>query len=251
MQDTKAERLRELSFGAPPQITQPKEIAIPLWPHQVSAAEYATLAPRLILSDHSGTGKDYCGIAALVATARRPLLVTAPPAFLSLWAEHIRRALPARRIVAFEKTTDISPTALRGPDVVLVRHRQFSRAAHVLADIGFRGLLFDQCQRLAVHWTQLAAAARLVAAGMASDSTIVASSSRACATPRSCAGVLEVLGLLDRNPRIAAVREKRTWGDVPDAAELVNGLRGECFLRRSAEAVLALKDGHGTRAFVA
>ena len=49
MFDSRVERLRELSRGAAPRIAQPKGIALPLHPHQVAAAEYASWAPRMIL----------------------------------------------------------------------------------------------------------------------------------------------------------------------------------------------------------
>jgi len=247
MYDSTAERLREISCGAAPLIEQPAEIAVRLAPHQIAAAEYATLAPRMILSDHPATGKDYCAIAALVETAERPLLVSAPPALLALWRERFQRALSDWHVVEFERSSDITPTALRGPDVVMVRHRQLARTSRLLEEVGFEGLIFDQCQMLACHWTQLATAARRVVAALPHGSRVVASSSQACATPRCLASVLEVLGLLGSNPRIAAVRHKRSWGDVPDAAELLDGLRGQCLLARSTDSVLALLGSNGVR----
>ena len=66
MYESRAGRLRELSRGATPRIPQPEGIALPLHPLQIAAAEYATLAPRMILGDPPGTGKDLSAIAAFV-----------------------------------------------------------------------------------------------------------------------------------------------------------------------------------------
>jgi hypothetical protein len=250
MHDSTRERLREISRGAAPRIEQPADIAVQLAPHQVVAAEYASLAPRMILSDHSGTGKDYCAIAALTEAGHRPLLISAPPLLLPVWREHFERALPDWSIVEFERSGDITRGTLRGPDVVLLRHRQLSSAPEILAEARFRGLILDQCQMLACSWSRLAIAARQVVAALPDESRVVASSSQAWATPRCLASVLEVLGLLDCNPAIAAIRHKRSWNEVSDAAELLDELRGECLLARSTDAVLALLAGDGARPLV-
>ncbi len=245
MHDSTRERLREISRGAAPRIEQPAGMAVQLAPHQVAAAEYASLAPRMILSDHSGTGKDYCAIAALMEAGHRPLLVSAPPVLLPVWREHFERALPDWSVVEFERSGDITRGTLRGPDVVLVRHRQLSNTSELLAGAGFGGLIFDQCQMLACSWSRLAIAARQVVAALPDESRVVASSSQAWATPRCLASVLEFLGLLDRNPTIAAIRHKRSWDEVSEAAELLDELRGQCLLARSADSVLALLAGDG------
>jgi hypothetical protein len=242
MYESRTERLRELSRGAAPRIPQPEGIALPLHPLQIAAAEYATLAPRMILGDPPGTGKDLSAIAAFVATAERPILVTAPPILLCTWREHFERALPDRRLVEFQQVDDIRPPALVGADVVMLRHRQFTRAADRLAGIGFGGMLFDQCQMLACRWTQLAESARKMVQSLPADATVVASSSQATATPRGLASAVEMLGLLERHPRLAAVRASRSWSDIPEAIEILDELRADCLLARGMHAVVALLD---------
>jgi hypothetical protein len=226
-------------------------MAVQLAPHQVAAAEYASLAPRMILSDPSGTGKDYCAIAAMVEADRLPLLVSAPPTLIPVWHDHFERALPEWNVVEFERSTDITVGTLRRCDVALIRHRQLSRSSELLGEAGFGGLIFDQCQMLACSWSQLAIATRSVVAALPDESPVVASSSQARSTPRCLAGVLEVLGLLDRFPAIAAVQRKRSWFEVPDAAEILDELRGQCLLARSKDSVLASLAGRGDRPLVA
>jgi hypothetical protein len=197
----------------------------------------------MIMGDPPGTGKDLSAIAALVATAERPFLVTAPPILLYTWWEHFDRALPNRQVVYFKRVEDITPRALEGADVVMLRHRQFTRTADRLTGIDFGGMVFDQCQMLACGWTQLAEAARKVVRSLPLDATIVASSSRVVATPRALAGAVELLGLLEQYPRLAAVRASRSWSDVPDALELLEELRADCLMARGMDAVSALRDG--------
>jgi hypothetical protein len=201
----------------------------------------------MILADPAGAGKDYSVIAALVATAQRPFLVTAPPVLLYTWREHFDRALPDHRVIYFKRVDDITQGALAGADVVMLHHRQFTRKADRLADIGFGGIVFDQCQMLACRWTQLAEAARKVVRSLPQDATVVASSSRAAATPRALAGTLEVLGLLERYPHLADIRTDRSWSDILAARELIEELRADCLLARSMDSALALLGGFEAR----
>lgn len=251
MHDITTERRREISRGAAPRIEQPPEIAVELAPHQVAAAEYATLAPRMILGDVTGTARAYTAIAAQVEAGERPLLVSAPPVLLPMWRDHFERALPKWSVAEFECSRDITRGTLRGPDVVLIRHRQLSRTSNLLAEVGFGGLIFDECQMLACSWSQLAIASRRVVASMPDDSRIVASSPQVATTPRCLAGVLEVLGLLDHFPALAAVRRKRSWCEVSGAAEILDELKGVCLLARSTDSLRALPVDHEARPLAA
>lgn len=245
MYNGRTERLRELSRGAPPRIQQPKGIALPLYPHQVSAAEYASLAPRIVLSDRPGTGKDYCAIAAQVEVAEGRFLVTAPPVLIGTWERHLRQAMPDRQIVTFDPGRGIANPELVAGDIVLLRHRQMTRAVEQLAEVGFHGLIFDQCQTLACCWSRLATAARRFVQGLAQDAPVVASSSQAAASPRTLASVVEVIGRLERHPRLATIRTHRSWASVRDARSILEDLRGDCLLARDADTVLSMSGRGG------
>jgi len=238
--NNQADRLRELSRGARPEIQQPGGIALDLYPHQVAAAEYATVSRRMLLADKDGTGRDLSAIAALVETAAMPYLITTPPSLVEQWREDVERALPSARIIDFTRSADITPEHLAEGDVVLVRHRQLTRSVAALTGNGFGGMVFDQCQRLACRWTQLAEAARTVVRELAGDATVVASSSRVAESPRVLSSAVELIGALDRHPRLAAVAHHRTWAGIPDAREIVEELRGDCLLGRGTVAVVAL-----------
>jgi hypothetical protein len=247
----RSERLRDLSRGAPPRIPQPEGLALPLYPHQISAVEYASMAPRMIISDRPRAGKDISAIAVQVELAQGRFLVATAPALIGTWDAHLRQAVPDRRIVTVDPGRGVSRAELVAGDVVLLRHRQMARAVEELAETGFGGLIFDQCQVLACSWSRLAAATRRFVEGLAPHSPVVASSSGAARSPRTLAGAVDAIGRLDRHPGLAAVRAHRSWAAVPDAQNILERLRRDCLLARDVESLVAWAGPSGAQSVVA
>jgi hypothetical protein len=239
MDDTKSERLRELSRGAPPRVEQPPGFALRLRAHQIAAAEYAQSAPRMVIADPAGSGAQLSALAAVVDCGARPLLVACPRSLLDEWREQLGRSVPGWRATAFDRNRG-EDILLGTSEVVLVAHTQLTSFAREVRRIRFRGLIFDQSHCLGNPAAQKTRAARHLVAAAGDGATVVESTVLACNTPASLASQLEILGLLERFPEIAAVRRCRSWDEVPEAVSLLEEMRGHCLLARPLEAILAM-----------
>jgi hypothetical protein len=251
MSEPRAERLREIARGAAPHVSQPAEVVVPLFQHQLAVVEYATLAPRMILGDAPATGKDFSAIAAMVAAGRRPFIVCSPPVLLGVWHRHLEQSLPSHRFVSFATGAEVTPANAAGADILLLRHRQMRYTVDAFPVDWFGGIIFDQCQMAACRWSELAMAMRAAVGRLRDDAPVIASSSRVARSPRSLASVVEIIGRLDRHPQLAAARDEKSWASVPNAPAILADLAADCWLARGLKVAAESVESSGANRLAA
>jgi SNF2 family DNA or RNA helicase len=135
-----------------------KRLADGLFPHQVEGIAFLLRRRRAILADDMGLGKTRQAIIAMhVAEPGGPYLVVCPASVKHNWQREIATALPNASVQIIAGKSDNTPL---DAEWTIVNYDILSAHADRLADVQWRGIVFDEAHYIKNHQSQRSRQAR-------------------------------------------------------------------------------------------
>lgn len=217
-----------------------------LMPYQRAGVKYAANARRCFIADDMGLGKTLQAIAAVELNKAYPAVVVCPPTLVLNWKKEYAKWLPSRTVECVTNRKDF-PTG--DFDVLVIG---WSNIHHWVRQVsGYASYVFDESHYAKSPTAQRSKAAIKMARSAKKDGMVLCLTGTPITNkPAEYAPQLDIIGRLDKFGGLwgfyrrycGAFRDRFGQWHIDGNSnldELNERLRGECYIRRTKEQVLA------------